>query len=64
MNQRVLKKSLAMISPRTRQALEHAAARRGASVEDVFLDEMIEAAGPLRDQLFALRRRERLRAVN
>ncbi|MFG6159654.1 hypothetical protein ACGTNG_12680 [Halomonas sp. 1390] len=52
-----------MVGPQTRQALEQEAVRQGTSVEQVFLDEMIEAAGPLKDQLYSLKRRRTMRVV-
>lgn len=63
MNRRVLKKSLAMVGPQTRQVLEQEACRQGTSIEQVFLDQVIEAAGPLKDQLYSLKRQHTLRAV-
>jgi hypothetical protein len=54
---------LAQLSPSVRQELGRRAKQRGVSVSDVMLDEMLEGVGPLKDQLYAMRREKTLRAV-
>lgn len=52
-----------------RMSLEHQAfvsqqaKQKGVAVEDVMLDHAIAIAGPLKDQLYSLRRKQMLRAV-
>ncbi|MGP8291778.1 hypothetical protein ACT3OH_16055 [Vreelandella zhanjiangensis] len=52
-----------------RMPLEHQAfvsqqaKQQGVAVEDVMLDHAIAIAGPLKDQLYSLRRKQTLRAV-
>jgi len=62
-NRQSLPLVLAMLSPGTRQELDRRARQRGVSVQDVMLDEMLEVAGPMKDQLYAMRRERTLRAV-
>jgi len=62
-NRQSLPLVLAMLSPDTRQELNRRANQQGVSVHDVMLDEMLEVAGPMKDQLYALRRERTLRAV-
>ena len=63
MNRQCLPMVLAQLSPSVRQELGRRAKQRGVSVSDVMLDEMLEGVGPLKDQLYAMRREKTLRAV-
>jgi hypothetical protein len=51
------------MSPQHQAVVEQEAAQRGVAVEDVMLDHAIAIAGPLKDQLYAMRRERTLRAV-
>lgn len=63
MNRQCLPMVLAQLSPGVRQELGRRAKQRGVSVTDVMLDEMLEEVGPLKDQLYAMRRERTLRVV-
>lgn len=63
MDRQSLSLVLAKVSPSVRQELDRRARQRGVSVQDVMLDEMLEVAGPMKDQLYAMRRERTLRAV-
>lgn len=63
MNRQHLPQVLAQLSPGVRQELSRRAKRQGVSVADVMLDEMLEGVGPMKDQLYAMRRERTLRAV-
>tara|TARA_R110000765_G_scaffold58936_8_gene115014 strand:+ start:1605 stop:1796 length:192 start_codon:yes stop_codon:yes gene_type:complete len=62
-NRQHLPQVLAQLSPSVRQELSRRANRQGVSVADVMLDEMLEGVGPMKDQLYAMRRERTLRAV-
>jgi hypothetical protein len=51
------------MTPQHQEVVAQEASRRGVAVEDVMLDHAIAIAGPLKDQLYSLRRKKTLRAV-
>ncbi|BCB62197.1 hypothetical protein HaloA020_28980 [Halomonas sp. A020] len=63
MNRAALSRTYRRLSPQHKAVVEQEAAQRGVAVEDVMLDHAIAIAGPLKDQLYAMRRERTLRAV-
>lgn len=63
MNRAVLNRTYQRMTPTHQAVVTQEAAQRGVTVEDVMLDHAIAIAGPLKDQLYAMRREKTLRAV-
>lgn len=63
MNRAALTRTYQRMTPTHRAVVDQEAGRRGVAVEDVMLDHAIAIAGPLQNQLYAMRRENRLRVV-
>ncbi|MGS2743579.1 hypothetical protein ACU6TU_08280 [Halomonas sp. LS-001] len=63
MNRAALTRTYRRMTPQHQAVVEEEASRRGVAVEDVMLDHAIAIAGPLKEQLYSLRRKQTLRAV-
>ncbi|MDQ7731598.1 hypothetical protein QT231_02740 [Halomonas sp. SpR1] len=63
MNRAVLTRAYRLMPPEHQAFVSQQAKQQGVAVEDVMLDHAIAIAGPLKDQLYAMRRERRLRAV-
>ncbi|MGM0858634.1 MAG: hypothetical protein ACQEW0_16365 [Pseudomonadota bacterium] len=63
MNRAFLNRTYQRMAPNHQEVVAQEAVERGVTVEDVMLDHAIAIAGPLKDQLYAMRRKTTLRAV-
>ncbi|MCD6006875.1 hypothetical protein [Halomonas sp. IOP_31] len=63
MDRSALSRTFRRMTPRGQMYVRQMAEAQGVSVEDVVLDEMLGVAGPLKDQLYSLKRKSALRAV-
>lgn len=63
MNRAALTRTYRRMTPQHQDVVTQEARQRGVAVEDVMLDHAIAIAGPLKDQLYSLRRKKALRTV-